>query len=97
MQNNNNNNNNDFGYSDDPAFDLGQDFKKINANIEGRSVVEQKSISDAYAIKTSNKQIRLANKDIDILTKHFEGKGLKFATGVRMVLVQYINDNSLTF
>ncbi len=89
------NNNNDFGYNSDPAFDLGRDFKKINDNVSGSSSVGEKSILTKDDIKTINKQIRLTSKDVDTLTKHFETKGLKFATGVRMVLVQYIRENNL--
>lgn len=95
-----NNNNNDFGYNDDPVLDLKRDFNKINANIDGNSrehlSVDKKSILSIDDIKTTNKQIRLSNKDVDTLTKHFETKGLKFATGVRMVLVQYIRENGLS-
>ncbi len=85
------NNNNDFGFNDDSG--LMDDFKKINRNIEGSNPIDESSIPTKSEIKTINKQIRLSVKDVDILTKHFNEKGLKFSTGVRMILLQYISQN----
>lgn len=87
------NNNNDFGFDDDAG--LNSEFKRINRNIEDSHAVEEKTISNKSEIETVNKQIRLSRKDINTLTAHFKNKGLKFSTGVRMILVQYIKENSL--
>ncbi len=85
------NNNDNFGYDQDSAL------KDIFSEIKGeKKPGGSGNISlNIDSVKTLTKQIRLTYEDYNILLNHFKDKGIRFATGVRMILVEYIKKNDL--
>ncbi len=83
------NNNDDFKYGEDEALD------DVFGDINGDPKSSRKEIQSADDVKTVIKQIRVPKCDYDLLEKHFKDKRLRFGTGVRMVLADYIKNNDL--